>query len=97
MSQVPEWKKHEYWNHFVERMYVDGYGGAHGMTGPRLRRIKPVLWNDDHFWNDIIMRHNAHGNSPEHLHKIQPETYEHCLGNFWGQIVQTMVEQGMLR
>ena len=97
MFQVTEQKKHEYWNHFIERMYVDGYGGGHGVTGPRLRKIKPALWFNEYFWDDIIMRHNAHGNSPEHLRKYQPETYEHCLGNFWGQIMQAMIEQRILR
>lgn len=97
MFQVAEWKKHEYWNHFIERMYVEGYGGGHGITGPRLRKIKPAMWDNGHFWDDIIMRHKAHKRPPQVLCKEFPEIYEHCLGNFWGWIMQTMVRQEILK
>ena len=67
------------------------------MTGPKLRKIKPIIWQDENFWQDIVLRHNALGNPPELLKKYQPKAYEHCLGNFWGMIVQEMVKRGMIK
>lgn len=97
MFQVAERKKHEYWNHFIERWIVDGYGGGHGVTGPRLRKIKPKMWDNEHFWNDIIVRHNAHKLPPQVLRKEMPEIYGHCLGNFWGWVIDVMVTYGILK
>lgn len=101
MTIIDEAKKHEYWNHFISRWATEGIGGGFGptgrkVTGPRLRKAKELIWDDETFWGDIILRHNALGNSPEHLRKFQPDTYEHCLGNFWGMLNQTMVERGIL-
>ena len=94
---IPERKKYEYWNHFVEQWIVERVGGAHGMTGARLRKVKPTIWRDEFFWRDVILRHDALHNSPEHLREYQPDVYGHCLGNFWGMIVQTMIEEGLLK
>ena len=43
---VPQQKRHEYWDHFVERFYMSGQGGGHGVTGPRLRQIKEEIFAD---------------------------------------------------
>ena len=95
---IPERKKHQYWNHFVEQWIVEKFGGLpRDMTGPKLRRVKPIIWSDEFFWSDVILRHDALHNSPEHLREHKPDIYGHCLGNFWGMLVETMVEQGLIK
>jgi len=92
---ITEEKKHEYWNHFVARMFVEGPKYPK-VTGPRLRKIKPVIWKDKDFWGDILVRHDGMHNPPEHLAKHRPADYGHCKGNFWGMIHQTLVERGLI-
>lgn len=94
---VSERKKHEYWNHFIGQWIVEKVGGGHGITGAKLRRIKFAIWYDEFFWSDVILRHGAQDISPERLREARPEVYDHCLGNFWGMIVQTMIERGMIK
>jgi hypothetical protein len=94
---IPEQKKAQYWNHFVTRWVVDKVGGAHGMTGPKLRKVKPIIWDDNFFWSDVIARHGGMGMTPEEMQARRPGVYDHCLGNFWGMIVQDMVERGWLK
>lgn len=97
MWEISDQKKHQYWNHFIEQWVVDGMGSGHSLTGLRLRKVKPIIWDDENFWDDIIMRHNALDHSPEHLRQHHPTMYAHCIGNFWGMVTQTMVEEGILR
>lgn len=94
--KITEEKRHEYWNHFVAVLYV--YRSRHpNITGPRLKKIKPAIWADEDFWFDIIHRHNGMKQTPEQMAYFDAEVYEHCQGNFWGMICQTLVEEGMLK
>ena len=88
-------KKHEYWNHFVAVFFVDGPKYP-SITGPRLRKIKPIIWTDQDFWFDILCRHLGNDMTPEQMAKFDRKLYEHCLGNFWGMVHQTLVEEGLL-
>ena len=87
--------KNMWWNHFVERWIVDGVGGFHGLTGPRLRKVKKQIFKDHFFWNDIILRHGFESMEPENCKHT--DNYDHCLGNFWGMICQTFVTRGLIK
>ena len=89
-------KKHEYWNHFVTKYFTDGRRYP-GITGPRLRKIKSIIWADEDFWFDILYRHNGKDMSPDQMLNDYGALYAHCSGNFWGMICQTLVEEGMLK
>lgn len=94
MKAIDE-KKHEYWNHFIAVLFVDGPRRP-SITSPRLRKIKPVIWADKDFWFDILRRHCGSDMSPEQMIEWDEEIYGHCCGNFWGMIHQTLVEEGLL-
>lgn len=94
---VPEHKKHEYWNHFVARWAIGKTGHVPGITKVRLRNVKSILWNDNEFWSDIVYRHSGDKMTPEQMMKSDEATYEHCSGNFWGMIVQEMIERGWIQ
>lgn len=83
-------KRMEYWNHFVEQSYVQGIGGGHRVTGPRLRKIKNKVLHDKQFWFDIIDRHNGSNRTPEQMKAQNLENYNHCLGNFWGMVIEIL-------
>jgi hypothetical protein len=92
---ICEAKKNEYWNHFVTKMFVEGPRRP-GATGARLRKAKALLWDDDDFWFDIVYRHGGEDMTPEAMESWDTNVYEHCFGNFWGMVTQTLVENGLL-
>lgn len=85
---VPSKKRHEYWNHFVARLFEDGLAHNQGVTGRKLARIKPEIMNDNGFWLDVVSRHNGLDRTPEEMQEESPETYTHAQGNFWGMVMQ---------
>ena len=97
MFKVPTTKRNEYWNHFIARWAVESIGGGHGITGPRLRKIKDYIMADEDFWDDVVVRHSGLDTYAEYLQKHYPADYAHCLGNFWGMIHQTLVERGIVK
>lgn len=89
---VPEKKRFEYWNHFIARWATDREGGGYGVTGPRLRKIRAAIMADDDFWQDIVLRHGGRNLTPEQMQADDEANYEHCLGNFWGMLYQSIME-----
>lgn len=94
---VPYTKRTEYWCHFIEAWVVSGQGGGYGIIGPKLRRIKKAIMKDDGFWRDVILRHNGLTKTPDQMQVENAQNYIHCQGNFWGMIMQTMVETGLIK
>ncbi len=94
---VTEQKRHEYWNHFIERWAVGKQGGGHGVTGPKLAKVKPYILKDSAFWVDVVSRHDGLSRTPEEMKANDRPTYDHCLGNFWGMVYQTMGEMDLLK
>lgn len=92
---VSEEKKWEYWNHFVAAAFTGVTSKPHGITGPRLRKLRHKIWQDRDFWWDIVLRHGGDKYTPEQMRLDDPRQYEHALGNFWGGIVQDLVETGV--
>lgn len=95
--QISDEKKNEYFNHFVARGYTTPRGFPTGITGSRLRKIKAALWDDHDFWWDIVLRHGGDTQTPEQMRTADRAQYDHCLGNFWGGVVQTGVERGWIK
>jgi len=96
MYIISEEKRCEYWNHFVARWAIEGVGGGTGVSGARLRKIWQAMLDDDEFWLDVVGRHGGREKTPEALRMSEPGVYEHCLGNFWGMIYQTLMERGLI-
>jgi len=95
MIHVTEEKKREYWMWFV----ADGFlhnRMPHGVTGPRLRKIMPVIWRDEDFWGDVVFRHGGQKATPYEMMLTEGANYEHCRGNFWGMVTQALHVHGML-
>ena len=90
-------KRLEYWNHFVEQYFVDSIGGGNGITGPRLRKIKNSQMVNDQFWYNVIDMHDGQRRTPEQMKAESAGNYEHCLGNFWGMLMQDMVKHGLIK
>ena len=97
---VPLIKKHEFWNHFVAELFINNEPryGASGkrVTGAKLRKIRDRCFRDEHFWQDVVIRHGGLDVKPEMLAHAGPETYQHCKGNFWGMLVHMMAEDGIV-
>ena len=96
-----EAKKHEYWNHFITKWALKHIGGGYGPTGKKataakLCKVKLIIWNDATFWDDILLRHDGMYITPERMQQERSDVYEHCLGNFWGMLMQSMVEHHIL-
>lgn len=97
MPIISEGKRREYWNHFIARWAVEKVGGGAGVTGAKLRKIQQVILDDDDFWLDIVARHSGLDRTPEIMQLCDPNTYAHCLSNFWGMVYQTLVERGLVK
>lgn len=94
-------KKHEYFNHFMMRLALEGVGGGYGptgrkITGRRLRKAQGTIMADDALWRDVLIRHTGLSITPEKMMEHYPETYEHALGNFWGMVNSVMAELGII-
>ena len=94
---VTEQKKYEYWNHFMTAGFLGYSGKPKQLTAPRLRAIQSVIWNDETFWDDIVSRHSGGNSTPEQMRERWLRVYEHCQGNFWGMLMQTAVEMGLIK
>jgi len=90
-----EQKKHEYWNHFIAELYISNQKAQ--FTGTHLRKIKPLMWRDHDFWYDLLVRHSGNDMTPEQMRDSMRGLYDHAHGNFWGMIIQKMVENGIVK
>jgi hypothetical protein len=82
--RVSEEKKTEYWNALA------GMVRGTGLTAAKLRRAKPLVWNDDHFWFDIVIRHGGLDKTPTQMSIKDPAVFDHCLGNFCGMLADVL-------
>lgn len=95
--EVPLETRLAFWNHFVEQCLVEKVGGGHGVTGPRLKKIKAAALDSDALWEDVIIRHGVRGQSPTQFKQANPESYAHALGNFWGMLYGAMLKKGYVK
>lgn len=94
---VTEQKRHEYWNHFIEQWIVDKRGGGYGVTGPKLKKVKPHIFKDNNFWFDVVSRHDGLSRTPEAMQATDKLVYDHCRSNFWGMVYQMMGQMNLLK
>jgi hypothetical protein len=66
-------------------------------TEKRLAKAKRIILNQEYFWDDIYWRHGLQYNSLEGLEKSDKETYDHCVGNFWGMTMEIMLRAGIYK
>lgn len=92
---VSDKKKHEYWNHFLALAFTGEHRKHPGVTGARLRKLKPKLWHDDDFWWDIVSGHGGNECTPEEMKRNDLHQYHHCLGNFWEMIIEDLHKAGV--
>lgn len=88
--------KEAYWNCFTTSK---SYPKPFGVTPKRLQKVKAEIMADKFFWDDVLFRHGCDKfpDPNEYLKNRDKETVEHCQGNFWGMIVQTMLERGIIK
>jgi hypothetical protein len=86
-------RKQEYWDHFMSNKQYWG----HGFTEKRLNRIKDKVFMDAPFWADILMRHGGEHLSPNQMEEDSKFNYDHCMGNMTGMLMQTFIEQKIIR
>ena len=62
------------------------------LTKKRLARLKSIVWDDADFWDDVVARHGLMELTIAELKEEDKATFTHCLGNFVGMLMQTLVE-----
>lgn len=82
----------QYWEHFIAAWACGEIEIGNGVTRTRLKRVKPIIMQDDAFWADVLDRHGGLNRSPYQMKADEPAIYEHCLGNFAGMLYQSIQE-----
>jgi len=91
---IPRDAREAYW----KVLTAAAYPKPCGVTSRRLEKVKPTIMADDFFWQDVIGRHGAMRFQPDRfLQEQEAAVVEHCLGNFWGMVVQTMLDTGLIK
>jgi hypothetical protein len=54
-----------------------------GFTERRLSNLKTIIWNNEDFWWDLLLRH---GLNDTPLDKLEKDVRDHAIGNFWGML-----------
>jgi len=87
--------KEKYWDYFTDKTK---FKRPFGCTDKRLVKIKSEIFADTFFWSDVLARHGAdnYRNPEDFKMQTSPENFEHCRGNFFGMIMQTMIRNNML-
>ena len=78
--------KEIYWKHFLNNKRY----WPKGCTEKRMSKIKEYVFQDERFWDDILLRHKCETYYPEILSRLKPEIYEHMMGNMAGMIMQIL-------
>lgn len=59
----------------------------------RLKKLKSIIWNDESFWDDIILRHG--GNKIPQL--MESKILEHCVSNFYGMLMGVAIREKVIK
>lgn len=84
LEVISQEKKSQYWNHFTDE--AQRSFRPKKITDIRLKQIKEIVLSDDFLWQEIILRHDAPGRSPEELKEMSPPAYELARSKFWAMI-----------
>jgi hypothetical protein len=96
MFVSPE-KKLEVWVHVMKAAISKEYRMPVGVTVKRLQKVYDDMMNDEFLWDDVVCRHGLLHMSIDELKATDKETYEHCIGNFWGMVSELMWKKGILK
>lgn len=91
-----EAKKEAIWNYMVALPKKEK---PYGCTIEKLAEAKQMIMKDTDFWHDIINRHGLTelDKTIEQLKEKDLETYNHCVGNFWGMLMEKMWKNGIFK
>ena len=85
--------KNRWWNHYItSKVYW-----THGVTLQRLEKIKSIVFKDNFFWSDILLRHGGSNYKPEELKKRDSDIYDHLMGNMSGMIHEILFKKGLVK
>ena len=90
---VHEYKKNEVWDHALS---LPKSSRPNGVTDKRLEKVKDFIWTNTDFWSDIVNRHGLIQETIGSLQCYDHPTYDHCIGNFWGQVVEEMMKRDII-
>lgn len=90
-----EYKKYEYWNHFLAEEFLNRTYPK--ITPSKLREIKSIIFTWSFFWEDVVERHGGLEWTPEQMKGTDKFTYDHCQGNFWGMIHEMLGRKGLIK
>lgn len=93
---IPPPKRHEYWNHFIERWALEHLGGDLRITAAKLKHLKPFVFQDDVFWTTVIFHHQGHHHTPEELCLEDKPNYLNCQQSFWRMISEALFRHDLL-
>jgi len=85
--------KERYWEHYASHRHFR----PESLTDKRLEKAKAGLWDDMDFWNDVLLRHNGHGQTPEQMKATDRFNYEHCMCNMTGMIMGWLWQEGIIK
>jgi len=60
------------------------------LTDHRLEKLKQEVWEDQHFWWDLLIRHDLRDKL---LSELDESIRLHAIGNFWGMLCQTYYQE----
>ena len=66
-----------------------------GISRVKVQQAARLLDRDPLFWMDIIVRHNLTNQTVAELRENDPDTFGHLVCNFWGQIAEVLVRNGI--
>ena len=83
------------WNYMVNLPKKER---PNGCTDKRLQKAHKAVFASEFFWDDVVNRHGLNEDEllPE-LKEQEPEVYDHCVGNFWGMLMETMWRNGIIK
>ncbi len=90
----PRWiMQNTWWEYYI----TNKQHWAHGFTAKRLAKIEPTVKEDKEFWSDILDRHSGAKYSPEEMMEWDEHTFNHCVGNMTGMLMQLFVEHKIIK
>ncbi|RJR12455.1 hypothetical protein C4588_02135 [Candidatus Parcubacteria bacterium] len=90
--KISEEKKNEFWDYFTSKE-MKSYR-PYGVTDNCLKKAKPLIWNWNYFWEDVVVRHGGLESKPE---QMDEETFNHSIGNFYGMVFEIMTKYGIIK
>lgn len=82
-QQKQEWW--DFWTHDEQKEYR-----PHGMTPTRMKKLKPVIWNDHNFWFHSVIRFGMEAEKPRVMRERDKFKFDAATGNFFAMLREKM-------